>query len=74
MCSVPVTFGGGSWIENAGASGRVPAAKWPRDSHSRYQNASMPAGSKLFASASVALGAAFDEPAGGVAAVMFASL
>ncbi len=27
MCSTPVTFGGGSWMQNAGLPGTAPARK-----------------------------------------------
>src|SRR2546423_8820413 len=51
MCSVPVTFGGGSWIENAGSPVRAsPVPRWPalakpRCSHHGPQRDSMGAGS-----------------------------
>ena len=50
MCSVPVTFGGGSWMQNAGAPGFIDGLNQPRDSHSGYHFASTACGSKLFAS------------------------
>src|SRR3954463_338913 len=50
MWSVPVTLGGGSWIENEGFASSKPALKYPRDSHSGYQRDSMSWGSKAFAS------------------------
>src|SRR2546421_12161894 len=50
MCSVPVTLGGGSWIENEGRDSSKPALKQPRASQKGYQRDSMPRGSKLFAS------------------------
>src|SRR3990172_773394 len=50
MCSTPVTFGGGSWMQNAGLPGAAPAAKRPDSSQRRYQRRSIAAGSKLFAS------------------------
>ncbi len=50
MCSVPVTFGGGSWMQNAGAPGAWLGLKSPRASQSGYHFASMAWGSKLLAS------------------------
>src|SRR4051794_35679633 len=50
MWSVPVTLGGGSWIENEGFASSKPALKYPRDSQSGYQRDSMSWGSKAFAS------------------------
>src|SRR5947209_18678607 len=50
MCSVPVTFGGGSWIEKEGFDVSKPALKYPRDSQTGYQRDSMSCGSKAFAS------------------------
>ncbi len=64
MCSVPVTFGGGSWMHQPEATADrpsppagAPSGAWrnsPRDSHSGYQRASIAAGSKLLASAASA--------------------
>ena len=50
MCSVPVTLGGGSWMQNGRARGASTALNQPRDSHNGYQCASMAWGSKLLAS------------------------
>jgi len=50
MCSVPVTFGGGSWMQYGSRSGRSDGSKYPRDSHSGYHYASTACGSKLFGS------------------------
>src|SRR5579862_850888 len=50
MCSVPVTLGGGSWIENDCFDASKPALKYPFDSQKGYQRDSMPLGSKAFAS------------------------
>src|SRR5690606_7378841 len=54
MCRVPVTFGGGSWMQKAGRSWLRPAANRPRDSHSRYHSDSIAWGSKLLASEALA--------------------
>ncbi|MDT4861616.1 hypothetical protein FQZ97_962280 [compost metagenome] len=50
MCSVPVTFGGGSWIAKSGRAGSKVGLAMPRLSHSGAHFASMAAGSKLLAS------------------------
>src|SRR5512138_1829911 len=49
MCSVPVTFGGGSWIENDGRPGSCVGSYTPLASQRGAQRASMAAGSKDFA-------------------------
>ena len=53
MCSVPVTFGGGSWMQNGGASAFSDGRKQPLASQIGYHLASMASGSKLFASSMV---------------------
>ncbi len=50
MCSVPVTFGGGSWMQNGGAPGAHEGLKYPRDSQIGYHLSSMACGSKVLAS------------------------
>jgi len=50
MCRMPVTFGGGSWMLKAGRPASAPASKYPRDSQTGYQRASIAAGSKALAS------------------------
>src|SRR4029450_4653268 len=50
MCSVPVTFGGGSWMQYGGAPGFQLGLKSPRDSHIGYHFSSIACGSKLLAS------------------------
>ncbi len=50
MCSVPVTLGGGSWMQNGAASGRIEGLNMPFDSQNGYHFASMAWGSKLLAS------------------------
>src|SRR5258705_13807996 len=57
MCNVPVTLGGGIWMQNGGAPGANEGLKYPRDSHSGYHFASMAWGSKVFASSMGAAGA-----------------
>ena len=47
MCSVPVTFGGGSWMENEGLPGVQRGAVGARRSPYRRQWASMAAGSRI---------------------------
>jgi hypothetical protein len=46
MCSVPVTLGGGSWIENEGRAGSSVGWKAPAAAHTGPHRASMAAGSK----------------------------
>ena len=64
MCSVPVTFGGGSWMLNEGLLGSSVGTNAPGSFHFKAQRASMAAGSKDLASSvmagapGVALGAA----------------
>src|SRR4029450_10968217 len=50
MCSVRVTFGGGSWMQYGGAPGFQLGLKSPRDSHIGYHFSSIACGSKLLAS------------------------
>src|SRR6266536_245980 len=50
MCSVPVTFGGGSWMQYEGASSRSDGLNSPWDSQYAYHLPSIVRGSKLFAS------------------------
>src|SRR5688572_29546122 len=50
MCSVPVTFGGGSWMEYAGLSLEGSAANQPADSQRAYHLPSTARGSKLLSS------------------------
>ena len=50
MCSVPVTLGGGSWMQNDGRAGSSVGAKAPLASQTGAQRASMAAGSKDLAS------------------------
>src|SRR5258705_9024959 len=57
MCNVPVTLGGGIWMQNGGAPGANEGSKYPRDSHTGYHFASMAWGSKVFASS---MGAPLD--------------
>src|SRR5215468_1924946 len=54
MCSVPVTFGGGSWMLNEGLLASSVGAYRPLFSHSGVQRASMAAGSKALASSVMA--------------------
>ena len=66
MCSVPVTFGGGSWMQNGAAPSRIDGRKSPRDSQKGYHFASMAWGSKLLAS-SIGMGVAtWREPENGL--------
>src|SRR3989304_10620225 len=51
MCSVPVTLGGGSWMQYAGASRPGRAANQPADPHRAYQRLSTACGSKLLSNA-----------------------
>src|SRR5258706_7554925 len=53
MCSVPVTFGGGSWMQYGGPcrDASCLAANQPRDSQCAYQRLSTACGSKLLSSA-----------------------
>ena len=50
MCSVPVTFGGGSWMQYAGTFSRSAGLNSPCDSQYAYHLPSIVRGSKLFAS------------------------
>ncbi len=50
MCSVPVTFGGGSAMQYAGTSSRSEGLNSPFASQKGYHLASIARGSKLFAS------------------------
>src|SRR3982750_231077 len=50
MCRVPVTFGGGNWMQKAGASLRIEGLNKPFDSQNGYHFRSIARGSKLFAS------------------------
>src|SRR4026207_88860 len=50
MCSVPVTFGGGSWMQYAGLSLEESAANQPEDSQRAYHLPSTARGSKLLSS------------------------
>src|SRR6266567_5530288 len=50
MCNVPVTFGGGSWMQNAFAPVCIDGLNSPCDSHQAYHLPSIERGSKLFAS------------------------
>src|SRR5260370_16175053 len=59
MCSVPVTFGGGSWMQNAFAPGCIDGLNSPCDSHQAYHLPSIERGSKLFASS---IGGVFNKP------------
>src|ERR1041384_4809086 len=59
MCSVPVTFGGGSWMQYAGVARVSPSGLWrtqPADSQRWYQRCSTAAGSKLLSSTLVRVG------------------
>ena len=55
MCSVPVTFGGGSWMQYEGLDGSSVGAQAPLASHSGAQCDSMAAGSKDLGSSLIAL-------------------
>src|SRR6185436_7892978 len=57
MCSVPVTLGGGSWMQYAGFLSSC-WRKYPAASHRWYQACSMAAGLKLLSSTSALLLAA----------------
>src|SRR5512138_1508579 len=56
MCSVPVTLGGGSWMQNEGLDGSVEGAKYPRFSHSARQNCSISDGSYDLANSMISKG------------------
>ncbi len=59
MCNVPVTFGGGSWMQNAFEPGCIDGLNSPCDSHQAYHLPSIERGSKLFASS---IGGRIDKP------------
>src|SRR5687767_7492133 len=61
MCSVPVTFGGGSWMLYAGLSLEGSAANQPADSQRAYHLPSTARGSKLLSSGISGVG---GRPAG----------
>ena len=50
MCSVPVTFGGGNWMQKAGAPARIDGLNRPLLSQYEYHRVSIARGSKLLAS------------------------
>src|SRR5215468_6823460 len=50
MCSVPVTFGGGSWMQKGAAFGSIEGLNSPFDSQYAYHLASIARGSKVLAS------------------------